>query len=151
MLLHHPNGVGTVATGHFGDPGAKQLGVTLGGSDHSGNDTQQCRLAGTAGTDDRNFFAHIDPDGNTPPDRALAAGFCHEYVGENLATGFRDADAVMAGWIASEGHNANLLNADYALVGIGVARTPADGAVWVQEFAYDPGVVTLSTSASLAR
>ena len=100
---------------------------------------------------DRDFFDHIDPDGNTPPDRALATGFCHKYVGENLATGFQNVDAVMEAWEASEGHNANLLNPEYAYIGIGVLRTASNGAVWVQEFAYDPGVVALSTSSSLAR
>jgi len=100
---------------------------------------------------ERNFFDHIDPDGNAPPQRAMAAGFCHEYVGENLATGFTTAEAVMEGWKASEGHNANLLHPQYAYVGIAVIRTASGGVVWVQEFAYDPGVVALATSASLAR
>ncbi len=99
----------------------------------------------------RNFFAHVDPDGNSPVERALAAGFCHEYVGENLATGYRDVASVMEGWKASEGHNANLLHSEYVFVGIGVVRTAQGGAVWVQDFAFDPDIVAVHKTAVLAR
>ncbi len=99
----------------------------------------------------RNFFDHVDPDGNSPVERALAAGFCHKYVGENLATGFEDVASVMEGWKASEGHRVNMLHPDYAYVGMGVFRTPQRGAVWVQEFAFDPEIVALRTAAAPAR
>ena len=99
----------------------------------------------------RDFFAHIDPDGADPGDRALDAGFCHGFIGENLATGFFDAPSVMQAWKDSPGHDTNMLRDDYAYVGIGVYRTATQGAVWVQEFALDPEAVALATERSLSR
>ena len=99
----------------------------------------------------RDFFAHIDPDGADPGDRALDAGFCHAFVGENLASGFFDTPSVMQAWTDSPGHDANMLRDDYLYVGIGVYRTATQGAVWVQEFALDPEAVALATERSLGR
>jgi uncharacterized protein YkwD len=43
-------------------------------------------------------------------------------VGENVAYGYRDGAAVMAGWMASPGHRANILNSSYRLLGVGAAQ-----------------------------
>ena len=32
----------------------------------------------------RQFFSHVNPDGKRPGQRAVAAGFCHPYGGENI-------------------------------------------------------------------
>ncbi len=99
----------------------------------------------------RDFFAHIDPDGADPGDRALDAGFCHDFVGENLATGFFNTPKVMQAWKDSPDHDANMLRDDYMYVGVGVYWTATQGAVWVQEFALDPEAVALATARSLGR
>jgi uncharacterized protein YkwD len=49
-------------------------------------------------------------------------------VGENVAYGFRDGKAVTAGWMASPGHRANILEPEYRLLGVGAAQN-AQG-VW---------------------
>lgn len=89
----------------------------------------------------RNYFAHMNPEGMQPWDR-LAAGTLKDYswvidgkavsdisfngVAENAAKGYKSAQAVIDGWIVSEGHKHNLLNVDYTHVGTGVYYDPAD-------------------------
>lgn len=61
----------------------------------------------------------------TPADRARAAGYQFSYLGENIAWGMAPADVVSV-WLKSKGHRANILNANYTEIGIGVAKD-ADG------------------------
>jgi uncharacterized protein YkwD len=86
----------------------------------------------------RHFFEHTNPDGEGPGERALRAGFCHSMVGENIAEGdgLPTVADVQAGWVASPGHNANMLNEPYRLVGMGHYYDPATGYhYWVQDLA----------------
>jgi uncharacterized protein YkwD len=78
------------------------------------------------------YFDHTSQDGRSPTDRAAAQGY-QGGVGENIAYGYPDAEAVMEGWMNSEGHRANILNCGYDVIGIGVADR--DGTLyWVQNF-----------------
>jgi uncharacterized protein YkwD len=87
---------------------------------------------------DRNYFAHITPDGLNPGDRAMAAGFCHQYVGENLAAGQRSVPAVMRAWDESPAHQENMVEPDYVYAGVGHFYDAETGRqYWAQEFAYD--------------
>ncbi|MEN0130250.1 MAG: CAP domain-containing protein, partial [Brevundimonas sp.] len=45
-------------------------------------------------------------------------------VGENLALGYPSAKAVVAGWMASEGHRANILGKQYKKIGVGCTKGP---------------------------
>ncbi|MFI6697180.1 CAP domain-containing protein [Streptomyces sp. NPDC050433] len=83
---------------------------------------------------DRGFFDHTDPDGDTPWDRAQQAGITN-LGGENIARGQADANAVMASWMASEGHRENILNCDYKTIGIG-AHFAEGGPWWTQDFGF---------------
>jgi uncharacterized protein YkwD len=78
----------------------------------------------------RNYMDHVNPEGMDPQDRAAAQGFT-DPVGENIAMGYPDAQAVMDGWMNSPGHRANIENCDYATIGVGV---DSDGWYWAQEF-----------------
>ncbi|MEV2262566.1 CAP domain-containing protein [Streptomyces anulatus] len=82
----------------------------------------------------RGFFDHTDPDGDTPWDRAAQAGV-QGLGAENIARGQADAQAVMEGWMNSEGHRANILNCDYKTIGIGV-HEGSGGPWWVQNFGF---------------
>ncbi|MFD4003757.1 CAP domain-containing protein [Streptomyces rubiginosohelvolus] len=82
----------------------------------------------------RGFFDHTDPDGDTPWDRAAQAGV-QGLAAENIARGQSDAQAVMEGWMNSEGHRANILNCDYKTIGIGV-HEGSGGPWWVQNFGF---------------
>lgn len=85
----------------------------------------------------RNFFDHTNPDGDGPADRAMDTGFCHPYVGENLAAGQRSVAEVMEGWKNSPGHNQNLLHPDFVYVGMGHFVDPNGRQYWGQAFAMD--------------
>ncbi|MFH8984609.1 CAP domain-containing protein [Streptomyces varsoviensis] len=82
----------------------------------------------------RGFFAHTDPDGKSPWDRAAKRGV-KNLGGENIARGQADAKAVMDTWMHSPGHKANILNPDYKKLGIGVHFGPG-GPYWTQDFGF---------------
>ncbi|MCC3770594.1 CAP domain-containing protein [Streptomyces sp. UNOC14_S4] len=82
----------------------------------------------------RGFFAHTDPDGRSPWDRAARRGI-ENLGGENIARGQPDARAVMEAWMNSSGHRANILNGDYRTLGIGI-NSGAGGPWWTQDFGY---------------
>ncbi|MER6785056.1 CAP domain-containing protein [Streptomyces sp. NPDC000658] len=82
----------------------------------------------------RGFFDHTDPDGASPWDRAAKAGIS-DLGGENIARGQSDAAAVIAAWMNSPGHKANILNCDFKTLGVGVHFGPG-GPWWTQDFGY---------------
>jgi uncharacterized protein YkwD len=69
----------------------------------------------------------------TPETRAHAAGY-FGGVGENIALGPRTVDEVMAGWLNSPGHRANILNGGYKVVGFGIARSFDGLLYWTTDF-----------------
>ena len=78
---------------------------------------------------------HEGPDGAEPWDRMRAAGYRWSRASENLARGYVDVAAVMAGWIASPGHYANLVDPEAHDVGLGLAVDAAGAHWWVQDLA----------------
>ncbi|MBI4579423.1 MAG: RNA polymerase, partial [Planctomycetes bacterium] len=83
----------------------------------------------------RDFFDHVNPDGNGPDDRAVAAGFCRmRMIGENIAWNYPDVAAVQDGWEDSPGHRANMVNDGFRYyVGMGYYDSP-NGPYYVQLF-----------------
>jgi uncharacterized protein YkwD len=94
-----------------------------------------------------NFFSHISPSGSAPVDRLTAVGYIrpgHGFsIGENIAAASgaeATPDAIVAMWMASPEHRANILGAAYRDTGIGVvAALPASvgtgpGATYTQDF-----------------
>lgn len=75
-------------------------------------------------------FSHTRPNG----ERCFTAVTVDwMYVGENIAMGYPTAEAVMDGWMNSDGHRKNILNGDFTKIGIGVCSS--GGAMyWVQLF-----------------
>lgn len=83
------------------------------------------------------YFSHVSRDGSTVGDRASRAGYVWRGIGENIASGMRTPEEAVAGWVASPGHCANLMNAGFTDMGAGFAKSsdPATGIVfWTQEF-----------------
>jgi uncharacterized protein YkwD len=74
------------------------------------------------------WFDHTGPDGSTLTSRTNGAGYNGQALGENIAAGYPDVPAVMRGWMASEGHRANILGG-YAHLGVGRTNN-----YWVQDF-----------------
>jgi uncharacterized protein YkwD len=80
----------------------------------------------------RHYFEHDSPDGDTPADRASAAGYA-DYGGENIAYGQTSAAEVMSDWMGSPGHRANILDCEFTAVGVGLDPR---GMYWTQDFGY---------------
>ena len=96
-------------------------------------------LAGTARAHsqdmiDRNFFDHTNPDGKSPFDRMRDNGLSYSMAAENIAVGYPSPEAVVEGWMNSEGHRANILGGCEEL-GVGLALGGSYGYYWTQCFA----------------
>jgi uncharacterized protein YkwD len=81
----------------------------------------------------RNFFSHYNPEGQSPFDRMQQAGISYSHAGENLAIN-SNVTAAEKAFMNSSGHRANILNANYTEVGIGVRYDAKGSAYVVQEF-----------------
>ena len=68
----------------------------------------------------RSFFSHTNPDGKSPFDRLSEAGVAFSSAGENIAHGYPTAAAVLAGWLDSPGHRANIENCALTQHGVGL-------------------------------
>jgi len=76
---------------------------------------------------DHNFYSHIAYDGSTLAQRLRAAGYVNwSSVGENLAVALHTPEYVVAAWMASPTHRANILSAQYREIGIGYVLDPRD-------------------------
>jgi uncharacterized protein YkwD len=94
------------------------------------------------------YFSHSGRDGSQPSERIRASGYLSNggswRIGENLAWGTGDLaspKAIMAAWMNSAGHRANILQPAYREVGFGVlAGNPVSrdsgGATYVTEFGF---------------
>lgn len=97
----------------------------------------------------RDYFEHVGPRGDTPLSRIRASGYLYSSqvsyeVGENIGWGTLwegTPEAVVAAWMASPGHRANILDARFRSTGIGVSTHPPfslargqAGAVYTQDF-----------------
>jgi uncharacterized protein YkwD len=81
------------------------------------------------------FFEHRGSDGSQPADRIKHAGYPHRLAGENIALGPESAEEVVAGWLASPGHCANIMEPRFQDIGVGLASGRKRGQVyWVQTF-----------------
>lgn len=64
-------------------------------------------------------------------------------TGENIAAGQPDAASVVAGWMKSSGHRANILDKRYTGLGVGFATGSCHRTYWVQIFGIGSPVKTL--------
>ena len=71
----------------------------------------------------RDYWSHNTPEGNPPWIFFTNAGYNYQTAGENLAYGFDTSSNAVAGWMASPGHKANILNTSYVDVGFGFANS----------------------------
>lgn len=76
-------------------------------------------------------MSHTGSDGSSPGDRITRAGYTWSAYGENVAYGYSTPEQVMAGWMASPGHKANILNCSFKEIGVGLAQP---NSFWTQDF-----------------
>lgn len=82
-----------------------------------------------------NYFDHRGRDGSQPKDRVIRAGYRPRLSGENIAFGPETAEEVVAGWLDSPGHCANIMDPRFREIGVGVATGKQRGRIyWVQTF-----------------
>jgi uncharacterized protein YkwD len=83
------------------------------------------------------YMDHTASDGSTPADRVARTGYPWRVVGENLASGISSPAEVVASWLASAHHCANIMGADYHQMGVAYAvNFDAPGGVyWTQVLA----------------
>lgn len=75
-------------------------------------------------------MSHTGSDGSTFTQRIDRQGYAWASAGENVARGYPTPEAVVDGWLGSDGHCANLMHAGFADLGAGEAD-----AFWTLVFA----------------
>lgn len=69
-----------------------------------------------------NYFDHITPEGTKWTSWLQAIGYKYTTTGENIAYNTNDPVELFNQWWNSPGHRANMMNASYTKVGIGVLQ-----------------------------
>ena len=82
-------------------------------------------------------LAHDLPGARYPTlaSRLKLMGYAYRNVGENVAEGYTSGAALMAGWMTSAPHRANILSARYTETGVGMARSKTGRTYHAQVFA----------------
>ncbi len=107
---------------------------------------------------EKNYFAHQDPNGSQPGDRATSAGFNWNRVGENIAwqgstgkvdpttvVGQQQKDLFVDTTEADRGHRTNMMDPNFSSVGISAKQgefkqngTKYNSVMTTQDFGKDP-------------
>jgi uncharacterized protein YkwD len=61
-------------------------------------------------------------------------------LAENIGGGYSSPEEVVAGWMGSSGHRANILSGSYWETGVGYQAGGSDGRHWVQDFGRRRGI-----------
>lgn len=82
-------------------------------------------------------LAHQIPGSRYPTlaSRLKLVGYQYRAVGENVAEGYTSGAALMAGWMTSAPHRANILAARFTETGVGMARSKTGRTYTAQVFA----------------
>jgi uncharacterized protein YkwD len=85
----------------------------------------------------RGTLGHDGSDGSSSADRIARAGYAWRAAGENVASGQRDAETAVKGWLESPGHCATLMDARFTETGVAYALAPNKNPAvyWTQVFA----------------
>jgi uncharacterized protein YkwD len=75
------------------------------------------------------YFSHTGLNGSNAGQRITAAGYTWKTWGENIAKGYTTGQAVVSGWLSSEGHCKNIMAANFKEMGVGRAEN-----YWTQVF-----------------
>lgn len=83
------------------------------------------------------YFSHTDSLGRNPWVRMADFGYGYSTSkGENIAAGYTSAQSVFNGWKNSPGHNTNMLNSSFKVMGIARVYTAGSpyGYYWTNDF-----------------
>jgi uncharacterized protein YkwD len=87
------------------------------------------------------YWAHVSPTGVTPQDiigLVTEEPINHYYSGENLSIRYNTSKDVIEAWIASPGHEANIIKPQYKYVGFAICTNDKSEIMVVQDFLSDP-------------
>ncbi len=93
----------------------------------------------------RQFYDHVNPEGQDPSDRFMAAGskvgsgenIMQQKGGMPIALSFGLVEKNQKGWMYSPGHRENLLKADYTTFGYGIVANALGTEIYaVQMFSF---------------
>ena len=105
--------------------------------------SSQLTAAAQSHTEDmafNDYFSHTSLDGRSPWDRIRAEGYDFWSAAENIAAGYSTPASVVAGWMGSDGHRANILNCNLKDIGVGYYYLDNDTGdliyhyYWTQDF-----------------
>jgi uncharacterized protein YkwD len=83
------------------------------------------------------YFSHQGKDGRQVADRAVRAGYRWRGIGDNIAAGQQSPEEAMAGWLASPGHCANIMDRSFTEMGAAHGVNSGGGGphvYWTQVF-----------------
>lgn len=81
-------------------------------------------------------FSHTRPNGSQFSTALKEQGVSYRGAGENIAWGQKSPEAVMQAWMNSDGHRANILNAQFTKIGVGYYQDANGTNYWTQLFTY---------------
>ncbi|MCA9369250.1 hypothetical protein KC721_03045 [Candidatus Woesebacteria bacterium] len=68
------------------------------------------------------YWAHTSPSGKEPWDFMREVRYTYKVAGENLARDFLDTPSMVAAWMNSPTHRANIMNPRYSEIGVAVVN-----------------------------
>lgn len=75
----------------------------------------------------KQYWAHVSPEGTQPWKFINDSGYSYQIAGENLARDFSVTNEMMAAWMSSPTHRANIMNDKYTEIGIAVVNGTLEG------------------------
>ncbi len=84
-----------------------------------------------------NYFSHTSLDGRSMVNRIDATGYRWSTLGENIAAGYSSIKSVVDGWMASDGHCANIMSPAFREVAVACVASPTSqyGTYWTMNAA----------------
>lgn len=76
---------------------------------------------------ERDYWAHVAPDGTEPWKFFSDAGYKYKVAGENLARDFSNPHSAVDAWMASSSHRENILSSKYEEIGVAVVEGDLGG------------------------
>lgn len=70
----------------------------------------------------KDYWAHVAPDGTQPWKFFVDFGYKYRYAGENLARDFTNPSSTVDAWMNSPSHRENMLNPKYKDIGVAVVE-----------------------------
>lgn len=99
-------------------------------------DSQVQAAAQVRAVESEQSFSHTRPDGRHFSTALTEQNVSYRGAGENIAWGQRSPEAVVAAWMNSAGHRANIMSAKFTTIGVGYHQNANGTNYWSQLFTY---------------